>query len=207
LNSDFTFLVNEINRQEEAELNEAFFTELYPADELKTVEDFRERIRKDAATSFVQESDKVFMGMAIKQLIEKANLELPDSFLKRWIADSNEGKVSAEQIEKEYTDYAHSVKWQLIENKIMIANEIAVTEEDIRSHYRAMFRFSEDMDEATRTQIETIVDSFMKNKEEVRKINDQLHDKKLLDLFKSVVTLNLKDVSYEDFIKLATENK
>jgi trigger factor len=70
-----------------------------------------------------------------------------------------------------------------------------------------MFRFSEDMDEATRTQIETIVDSFMKNKEEVRKINDQLHDKKLLDLFKSVVTLNLKDVSYEDFIKLATENK
>jgi hypothetical protein len=47
----------------------------------------------------------------------------------------------------------------------------------------------------------------MKNKEEVRKINDQLHDKKLLDLFKSVVTLNLKDVSYEDFIKLATENK
>ena len=95
----------------------------------------------------------------------------------------------------------------MIENKILIANGISVTEEDIRSHYRAMFRFSEDMDEATRTQIESIVDSFLKNKEEVRKINDQLHDKKVLDLFKSVVTLNLKDVSYEDFIKLATENK
>lgn len=207
LTSDFSFLVNEITRQEDAELNEAFFAQLYPADELKTLEDFRERIRKDAATSFIQESDKVFMGMAIKQLVEKANIVLPDSFLKRWIADNNGGKFSAEQIETEYTDYANSVKWQLIENKIMIANEIAVTEEDIRSHYRAMFRFSEDMDEATRTQIETIVDSFMKNKEEVRKINDQLHDKKVLDLFKSVVTLNLKDVSYEDFIKLATENK
>jgi trigger factor len=207
LTSDFSFLVNEITRQEDAELNEAFFAQLYPADALKTLEDFRERIRKDAATSFVQESDKVFMGMAIKQLVEKANIVLPDSFLKRWIADNNGGKFSAEQIETEYTDYANSVKWQLIENKIMIANEIAVTEEDIRSHYRAMFRFSEDMDEATRTQIETIVDSFMKNKEEVRKINDQLHDKKVLDLFKSVVTLNLKDVSYEDFIKLATENK
>jgi len=147
------------------------------------------------------------MGMAIKQLIEKANIELPDSFLKRWIADSNDGKISTEQIENEYTDYANSIKWQLIENKIMIANDISVTEEDIRSHYRAMFRFSEDMDEATRTQIESIVDSFLKNKEEVRKINDQLHDKKVLDLFKSVVTLNFKDVSYEDFIKLASENK
>jgi len=207
LTSDFTFLVNEITRQEEAELDEAFFSQLYPADELKTVEDFRERIRKDASTSFIQESDKVFMGMAIKQLVEKANIALPDSFLKRWIADSNEGKISAEQIETEYDSYANSVKWQLIENKIMIAHEISVTEEDIRSHYRAMFRFSEDMDEATRTQIESIVDSFLKNKEEVRKINDQLHDKKVLDLFKSVVTLNLKDVSYEDFIKLATENK
>ena len=58
-----------------------------------------------------------------------------------------------------------------------------------------------------RNQIETIVDSFMKNKDEVSKINDQLHDKKLLDLFKSVVTLNMKDISYEDFIKLATDNK
>ena len=63
------------------------------------------------------------------------------------------------------------------------------------------------MDEAMRNQIETIVDSFMKNKDEVSKINDQLHDKKLLDLFKSVVTLNMKDISYEDFIKLATDNK
>jgi trigger factor len=207
LTSDFTFLVNEITRQEEAELNEAFFTELYPADELKTVEDFRERIRKDASTSFEQESDKVFIGMVIKQLVEKANLSLPDSFLKRLIANNSEGKISAEQIENEYADYVKSIKWELIENKIIKDHDIAVTDEDIRSHYRAMFSFSEETDEATRTQIETIVDSFMKNKEEVRKINDQLHDKKLLDLFKSVVTLNLKDVSYEDFIKLATENK
>ena len=207
LTSDFSFTVNEITRQEDAELNEEFYAQLYPADELKTLEDFRERIRKDAATSFVQESDKVFMDMAIKQLIEKANIELPHSFLKRWIADSNDGKVSAEQIEAEYDSYANSVKWQLIENKIMRENEIAVTEEEIRSHYRAMFRFSEEMDEDTRTRIETIVDSFMKNKEEVSKINDQLHDKKLLDLFKSVVTLNMKDISYEDFIKIATDNK
>ena len=196
-----------ITRQEEAELNEEFFAKLYPGDELKTLEDFRERIRKDAATSFVQESDKVFMDMAVKQLIEKANMDLPNSFLKRWIADSNEGKITAEQIEEEYDNYATSVKWQLIQNKLLRDNEISVTEEDIRSHYRAMFRFSEDMDEDTRSRIETIVDSFMKNKEEVRKINDSLHDKKLLDLFKSVVTLNMKDVSYEDFIKLATENK
>ena len=207
LTADFSYTINEITRQEDAELNEEFYAQLYPGDELKTLEDFRERIRKDAATSFVQESDKVFMDMAIKQLIEKANIDLPHSFLKRWIADSNEGKISAEQIEEEYDNYATSVKWQLIENKIMRENEITVTEEDIRSHYRAMFRFSEDMDDDTRNRIETIVDSFMKNKEEVRKINDTLHDKKLLDLFKSVVTLNMKDVSYEDFIKLATENK
>lgn len=207
LTADFSFTVNDITRQEEAELNEAFYTQLYPADELKTVEDFRERIRKDAASSFVQESDKVFMDMAIKQLIEKAEIELPHSFLKRWIADSNDGKIPVEQIEAEYDGYANSVKWQLIENKIMRENEIAVTEEEIRSHYRAMFRFSEEMDEDTRKRIETIVDSFMKNKDEVSKINDQLHDKKLLDLFKSVVTLNMKDISYEDFIKLATDNK
>ncbi|MDP4289638.1 MAG: trigger factor [Bacteroidota bacterium] len=207
LTSDFSYTVNEITHQEEPELNEEFFALLYPGDELKTVEDFRERIRKDAASSFEHESDRAFLDKAIKQLIEQANLELPDSFLKRWIVNSNEGKITTEQVDAEYEHYANSVKWQLIENKIMVANDIKVTEEDIRSHYRSMFRFSEDMDENTRNQIEGIVDSFMKNTEEVRKINDQLHDKKILDLLKSVVTLNLKEVSYEDFIKLATDNK
>lgn len=206
LESDFNFTVSEIFLIEDAELNEEFYAKLYPAEEIKTIEDFRERIRKDAAISFVQESDKLFMDTVVKALIEKANLELPDSFLKKWIVESNEGKVSAEQIEQEYANYATSVKWQLIENKLIVDNGILVTEEDIRNHYRAMFRFSEEMDDETKKRIDTILDSFMKNKEEVRKINDQLHDKKLLDLFKSVITLNTKEVSYEDFIKLATEN-
>jgi trigger factor len=206
LESDFNYTVSEIFLIEDAELNEEFYTKLYPGDEIKTIEAFRERIRKDAATSFVQESDKVFMDKVVKTLIEKANLELPDAFLKRWIVDSNEGKVTVEQIEAEYANYATSVKWQLIENKIIIDNDLKVTEEDIRDYYRAMFRFSEEMDDETKKRIDSILDSFMKNKEEVRKINDQLHDKKLLDLFKTVITLNTKEVSYEDFIKLATEN-
>lgn len=206
LESDFNFTVSEITLMENAELNEEFYAKLYPGEEIKTIEDFRERIRKDAATSFVQESDKLFMDKVVKTLIEKANLDLPDAFLKRWIVESNEGKVSAEQVEQEYTNYATSVKWQLIENKIIIDNDLKVTEEDIRNHYRAMFRFSEEMDDDMKQRIDTILESFMKNKEEVRKINDQLHDKKLLDLFKTVITLNAKEVSYEDFIKLATEN-
>lgn len=206
LTSDFNYTVSEISLMEEAELNEEFFAKLYPADAITTLEDFRERIRLDAAGTFVQESDKLFMDKVVHTLIDKANLELPDAFLKRWIVDSNEGKVTAEQVEAEYANYSTSVKWQLIENKLILAHDLKVTEEDIRDHYRAMFRFSEEMDDDTKMRIDTILDSFMKNKEEVRKINDQLHDKKLLDLFKSVLTLNTKEVSYEDFIKLATEN-
>ena len=54
--------------------------------------------------------------------------------------------------------------------------------------------------------LDQLVNSVMQNKEEVNKINDYLYDNKLRDLFKSTFKIKNKNITYDDFVKLATGN-
>ncbi len=203
----FSFKLTEITHIEPAELNAAFFAQVYPGEIIETEEDFRERVRKDAATSFSGETDKLLFQDISKVLIDTIGMKLPDEFLKRWLYEHDENKMSHEEIEQQFPAFAKSMKWQLIENKVIKDHDVEVKEEEIREYIRSyMLRQAsqEFVDPEMAQKYESIVDSFMQNKEQVQKINDQLFDAKLMRLFKEKVTLKPVDISYEEFIKLVT---
>ncbi len=203
----YSFKVEEITHVEPAELNAEFFAKVYPDETIETEEDFRERVRRDAAASFSGETDKLLFQDITKALIENTGMNLPDEFLKRWLYEHDENKITEEEIKKNYPSFAKSMKWQLIENKVIKENDIEVKDEEIRGYIRSyMLRqvSQEFVDPEMAKKYETIVDAFMQNKEQVQKINDQLFDAKLMGLFKEKVTLKPVAVSYEEFIKLAS---
>lgn len=204
LNAEFNFTVTGISRMIPAEMNADFFEKIYPGIEIADEAALLEQIKKDAAGSFVGESDKKFFNDAIKYLIESSAIELPDEFLKRWLVDVNQDKLSAEEVEKNYDDYARSMRWQLIENRLIREHNIQVSEEEIRDVFRNYFQRpgSAEMDEDMKMRIDGIVDSFMKNKEDVRRINDQLFEQKILAFLKENIQSKEQTISYEDFAKL-----
>ncbi len=204
LNAEFNFTVTGISRMIPAEMNAEFFEKIYPGIEIADEAALLEQIKKDAAGSFVGESDKKFFNDAIKYLIESSAIELPDEFLKRWLVDVNQDKLSAEEVEKNYDDYARSMRWQLIENRLIREHNIQVSEEEIRDVFRNYFQRpgSAEMDEDMKMRIDGIVDSFMKNKEDVRRINDQLFEQKILTFLKENIQSKEQTISYEDFAKL-----
>lgn len=206
LDSQFQFTISEITRTELAEVNEDFFKLVYPKDDLKTIEELKERIRKDAETSFVAESDRQFMNSAVEKLIDAARMELPNEFMKRWLLESNQGKVTAEQLETQYESYVKSLKWQLIEKVLIKNHELEVKEEDIKNQIKGYFQnMSQEANEEADKRMDEIVNSIMQNKDEVKRIYDQLYDAKLSELFKANLKLVNKNISYEEFVKLATQ--
>jgi len=191
-----------------AEMTAEFFDKVYPGENIDTEEQFRERIRKDASASFAQETDKIFFNKSVDTLVKATEFQLPDEFLKRWLVEYNEGKFTEEQIEKDYPSFRESMKWQLIENRIIRDNDINVKDEDIRNYIRTvMLRRvgTEFVDTEMEKKYESIVDAFMKNKEQVQRINDQLYNARLMGLFKTTLNVVKKEVSYEEFIKVASE--
>jgi len=196
-----------ISHNEPAELNTEFFTKVFPGKGIENEADFREQVRTDAAASFSRETDKLLFHEAIDLLGGKTEVKLPDQFLKRWMREHDDNKLPEEEIEKQYPSFSRSMKWQLIENKLIKDNLIEVKEEDIRNYIRTnIFRQvnREFTDPDMAQKYESIVDTFMQNKEQVQKINDQLFSAKLLEVFKEKLTLDPVEVTYEEFLTLAS---
>jgi len=196
-----------INQVELAPLDKELFDKVYKNDTIETEEQLRERIKKDATLSFNSESEKLFVNEIVELLIKQTKITLPDTFLKRWLLETNNEKFTEEQIEKEYSIYADSLKWQLIENKILKDNEITVTQEDVKNHIKDYFRSSlPSMDEANpfpEDKLDSLADRLFENKEETKRIYDKIYDDRLKELFKNKLKVKKEQISYEEFVKLA----
>lgn len=197
--------VKNINRLTPAELNQDLFDKIYGPGEVKSVEEFRERVRGELARMFVNDSDAKFRNLVRQMLLGKLDLALPDVFLKRWIRAVNDKPISEEQVESEYPTYAEQLKWQLVENKILKENDIRIAQEEVldfvknlvKGEYSRMGRT--EVDEA---ELTNIANGILSKEEEGRKIYNQMYDLRLMALFKEKLTLEPKEVPYEEFTKI-----
>ncbi len=204
--SVYNFTITAINRMIPAEMNEEFYEKIFPGAEIKSEAEMLEKIKQEANQSFVAESDRKFFNDALEALIESSNIALPDEFVKRWLVETNPDKLTAEDVERDYEGYGRSLRWQLIENRLVTEHNIGVSDEEVKDVFRGYFRRpgSEEMDEETKMRIDGIADSFMKNKEDAGRIRNQLFEKKLIDLLKDKIQAKEENLSYEDFLKMAS---
>ncbi|MFC2106919.1 hypothetical protein ACFLRY_01155 [Bacteroidota bacterium] len=192
-----------------AELNEEFFNKIFPGADIKTKEEFESKVLEEAKKDFAKQSDNKFLNDFQDKVIEDAALSLPDDFLKRWLLESQEGKITKEEIDREFDNYSKAMKWQLIEGKIMNDLEIKVEEKDVRDHIKQYFLGQVTLpgdNPEDNPQLEGIVDSVMQNKEEVQRIYEQLLHDKVRNSVKEKIKLKNKKITYDDYIKLVNNN-
>lgn len=208
LDADFTFKVNKISRMEPAELNQELFDKVFGKDSVGSEEEFRAKVKEEVEKSFVSESDNKLKNDVILHLIKKTKLALPDDFLKKWLVATNENGLTSEQVEAEYDQYSKSLKWQLIENKIIKENNLEVKNEEVIDYTKSMIvsNFAQYGQPAPEDKkLEEIAQQVLTNEEERKKVYNQLYDVKTMALYKEQFTLKNKSVTYDEFVKLATE--
>ena len=153
---------------------------------------------------FSVDSDRRFMDDVKKTLLEKANIHLPDAFLKKYLHAVNERKATMEQVSEEYSRYSDHLKWQLIENKVLKENKIVVSAEEALEHVKNMVRdqFAKyGQSDAEDDQIKSAAEKVLANEEESKKVYDKLYTNKMMNFFKETFTLTNKEVSQEEFFK------
>jgi trigger factor len=208
IKNKFRLKIITISRNEPAALDSEIFSKVYKQDNITTEEQLRERIKTDAVTSFKTESDKSFVNEVVEYYIHHTPITLPDAFLKRWLLETSKEKFTEEQVEKEYSVYADTLRWQLIENKILKENNINITRDDVKQYVKDYFRknFKNDTNaEEDEQKLDSVAERLLQNQEETKKIYDQLYDIRIRDLFKERINSTNEKITYEDFIKLATE--
>ena len=208
LNFDYEFTINKVILVKEAEINEELFAKVYPNDELKTVEDFKVKVKSELKQHHTRDTDRQFLADTINQLIDMTDIKLADDFMKRWLLESNQGKITQEQIDLQYDSYAKTFRWQLIEAKLMETHgdAVKVADEEIRDKVKAYFTQMGGAG-AMAEQLDGIIDSVLSNPEEKQRIQNDLMDEKYIALFKEHVKFKEKEVDSKKFSEIVSNTK
>ena len=207
-NDLFEFTIIRINRLAPAVFDNELFNKVYPDGKIKNLKEFKNKIKEEAEKSFEVESDRMLKNDVVLYLVDKIKFDLPDEFLMRWLVKSSEKPLTIDQVKQDYPQYSKSLKWQLIENKILEEHKLKVDNDDLTNFTKEIVKkqmqqygqaISDDK------QIADIAENILKNEDERKRISNQLFDEKTLVIYKELFKLNQKSISYDDFVKLATE--
>lgn len=209
ISDKFKMTITEIKVMELAEVNTEFFDKLFGPGTIKDEKELEERIKSDLESMFSNDSDKLLTRAVYEDLLAKTKVELPDTFLKRWIKVSNEKEITEEQIEAEYEGYSKGLKWQLIQGKIFKANDIKLENEEVINYTKGLLSSNYAQYGMTPPEDKELTASAMQvlqNKEEANRVYDMLAEQKLMRYFKDTVKLKEKEVSYDVFTEMASKS-
>ena len=204
---EFQFTVKNINQLAPAELTTELFDKVYGEGTVKDVKEFKVKVQEEAEGQFVGESDRMLKNDIVTYFIEKLKLQMPDDFLKRWLVQTSEQPITMEMLATEYDMYAKSLQWQLIENKILENYEVKVTQDDVLNQTKKLIGSQMKQygqPEGDDAQLTDIATNILKNEEERKKIYDQIFDERTLVVYKENFKLTEKNVTYDEFVKLAS---
>jgi trigger factor len=208
ISDKFQMTINEIKQMELAEMNQDLFDKLFGPGTISSEKELRERIAADLNNMFANDSDRILTRDIYNDLVEKTKVDLPNSFLKRWIKMSNEKEISDEQIENEYDGYAKGLKWQLIQGNIFKTNEVKFDNQEVIDFTKGLLVSNYAQYGIPAPEDKELTASAMQvlqNREEANRIYDMLAEQKLTQIFKSTVKLNEKEVSYDEFVEIASK--
>src|SRR5680860_1643084 len=198
------FNISEINKQELAELDQELFDKLFGKDEVKSVDELKDKIREDAAKQFQQQGDQQLLNDVTEALIENNKFELPKDFLQKWIRTVGEKPLTEDEAREEFEKSEQGLRFQLIEGKLINENDLQVKFEDLKSFTtdrikEQMAQFGQ-MDPAEK-ELDDIAARVLSNEDEVKRLSEQLLNEKLLTFYKANIKMEEKEVTYEDFVK------
>lgn len=204
LEVEVSFTISEINKRELADLDQELFDKLFGEGKIASVIDLKERIKTDSEKQFLQQADQKLLNDVTEYLVETTKFDLPSEFLQKWMQTSGETEITLEQAKEEYEKSEKSIRYQLIEGKLIQENDLQIQFDDLKA-------FANDMIKAQMAQfgqlnpsekeLDDIAARILSNKDEVKRLSDQLMSQKLLELFKTEANLKDKEISYDDFVK------
>jgi trigger factor len=205
---DFTYQVTEISRYVKHEVNQELFDQVFGDGNVKDEKEFRQKIADQISQQFKADADYKFLLDVRKYMEEKVGkLEFPEAILKRVMLNNNKDK-GADFVEKNFEGSIKELGWHLIKEQLVAAQGIKVEEDDLKAVAKeaARAQFAQyGMSNIPDEYLENYAQDMLKKRENVDGLVDRAVDVKLIAALKSVVKLNEKKISLEDFQKMLQE--
>ena len=209
INPEFKLEIKQVRQFANPELNEEFFKMAFPAGDVKSEEELDALMAAEIEKELARETDYLFTIHVRNFIMEKAALQMPEAFLKRWLYTINEGKFSMEEIEKDFDGFVKMFTWNYLQKHFIQTANLSVSPEEVEAEAKefAKAQFAQyGMPSAPEEMVANFAKQILENKEQAQKIYEKLYEVKVVEYVKSQIKVTNKAVTSEEFAELAKAN-
>lgn len=205
MTADFSFQVQEITRFKAAEINQELFDQVFGKGVISTEEEFRSKIASVLSEQFTADSDyKFILDLKTYLMAKVGKLDYSEAILKRYMRLTNKDK-DEKFIEDNFEKSLEELTWHLIKEKLAKMFDVKVEQEDLKEMAKNItkIQFAQyGMINVPEQLLENYANEMLQKKGQVDSLINRCVDEKIAKAVKSVVKLDNKQVSVEDFNKM-----
>ena len=205
VNSDFSYQITEISRYKKHDVNQELFDQVFGKDAVKDEKEFRSKIAEQLKEQLNANAEYRFLA-DVRAYVEKklGKVEYDDELMKRIMLANNKDK-DQKFVDDNYEASVKELTWHLAKNKLLEQTGVKIEDADVKEVAKEMtkMQFAQyGMNNIPDEYIEQYAEEMLKKPDQVDQLVNQAADRKLMTALKSVVTLNEKEISFEEFSKL-----
>lgn len=185
--------------------NQETYDKVFGKDAVKTPEEFDAKIAERLETDYKQQADYRLSRDIRAYLVDKAGVQVPETFLKRWLYESNKEKLSKEEVDKEFDAFLDDFRWQLVRGYLMKKFELKIEDKDMVDAAKSYAAYQYAMYGMGNVPEQFITDAAMnilKDERQIRNIEESVENEKVIAAVKENVTLQNKKISEAKFREL-----
>lgn len=202
--NEIEVIVNDFYSLKNHELNQELFDKVYGKDNVKSEEELKEKVKSELDEYFQQNADVHFVNKILGEIVEKEEVQLPESFLIKWLMHSNQN-IQNEQQAKEIFDAEKSqIKHQIIESKLMNDYEIKIDYADILAQAEQLIRNQlaiYGIHHLSDEEVQKYAVESLKDQEQVRQISSEVAMAKLKDVILEKASKKETKISHDEFLE------
>lgn len=190
------------------ELNQELFDKVYGEGNIKSEEELKEKVKSELDEYFQQNADIHFVNNILEQITEKEEVQLPETFLTKWLVFSNENIKTEEQAKGVLENERAAIKHQIIEGKLMNDNEIKLDYEDVLAQAEQLVRNQlaiYGIHHLPDEEVQKYAVEMLKDQEQVRQISSEVAMAKLKDVILEKATKTETPISHDEFMEMVKQ--
>ena len=205
VNSDFSYQITEISRYKKHDINQELFDQVFGKDAVKDEKEFRSKIEAQLKEQLDANAEYRFLA-DVRAYVEKklGKVQYADELMKRIMLANNKDK-DQKYVDENYEQSIKELTWHLAKNQLLEQTGVKIEDADVKAVAKEMtkMQFAQyGMNNIPDEYLDQYAEEMLKKPEQVDQFINQAADRKLMTALKEVVTLDEKEISFEEFSKL-----
>lgn len=205
MTADFSYQITEITRYKKHEINQELFDQVFGEGTVTDEAAFRAKVAEELQEQLNTNAEYRFLADVRKYVEEKlGDVKYADDLMKR-IMLANSKEKTQEYVDKNYEASIKELTWHLAKNMLLEQCEVKIDDADVKAMAKEMTRmqFAQyGMTNIPEEYLDNYAEEMLKKPEQADQFVSQAADRKLMTALKEVVTLDRKEISFEEFSKL-----